>query len=94
MLALNPAPNAGRAKANTAAATTDAAALAAMRPDTFMSNMTNQAAVKRRALEVTQQRAWKPTRVAKSFLDRIEAQTRAAIVREVQAHPSKGKTLT
>ena len=26
----------------------------------------------------------KPTRVAKSFLDRIEAQTRAAIVREAQ----------
>jgi hypothetical protein len=65
-----------------------------MQQDTFMSNMTNQAAVKRRALEVAQQRAWKPTRVAKSFLDRIEAQTRAAIVRETQAHPSKGKTLT
>jgi len=59
-----------------------------------MSNMTNRAAIKKRALEVATQRAWKPTRVSSSFLDRIEAQVRAMIVREVQAHPSKGKTLT
>lgn len=59
-----------------------------------MSNMTNQAAVKRRALEVAQQRAWNPTRVGKSFLDRIEAKVTALIYREVMAHPSKGKTLT
>jgi hypothetical protein len=58
------------------------------------TNLTNRAAVKRRALEIAQQRAWKPTRVSASFLDRIEAQIRAMIVREVQAHPSKGKTLT
>lgn len=59
-----------------------------------LSHMTNQAAVKRRALAVAQQRAWTPTRVAKSFLDRIEAKTNAFIYSEVMAHPSKGKTLT
>jgi hypothetical protein len=59
-----------------------------------MNNIINRAAVKKRALELVSQRAWKPTRVSASFLDRIEAQTRAMIVREVQAHPSKGKTLT
>jgi hypothetical protein len=32
-------------------------------------------------------------RVAESMLDRIEAATRAAIRKEVAAHPSKGKTL-
>jgi hypothetical protein len=33
------------------------------------------------------------TRVGMSFLDRIEAATRAAIVSEVKRHPSKGHTL-
>ncbi len=33
------------------------------------------------------------SRVGRSFLDRIEAKTRAAIASEVRAHPSTGKTL-
>lgn len=54
----------------------------------------NRSKVKQTALEIaTKTRAQGFTRVGKSFLDRIEAQTRAAIAREVQQHPSKGKTL-
>lgn len=32
-------------------------------------------------------------RVSKDFLERIDAKVRALILTEVQAHPSKGKTL-
>jgi hypothetical protein len=54
----------------------------------------NRARVKKTALEIaTEKRAQGFTRVGKSFLDRIEAKTRAAIYNEVMAHPSKGKTL-
>ena len=50
--------------------------------------------VKQTALAVAaQERAQGFTRVGASFLERIEAATRAAIVREVKIHPSKGKTL-
>lgn len=59
-----------------------------------MSSVINKAAVKKLALEKAQLRAWKPERVSKSFVDRIEARVRAMIASEVQAHPSKGKTLT
>jgi hypothetical protein len=54
----------------------------------------NRAAVKKRALSKAQQRAWKPTQVRKSFLDRIEARLNAIIDSEVMSHPSKGKSLT
>jgi len=55
---------------------------------------TNRAKVRRTALEIAKQnRAHKFDRVGKSFLDRIEAATRAAIHHEVMHHPSKGKTL-
>ncbi len=40
-----------------------------------------------------QARAQKFTRVGTSFLERIEARVRKAIIDEVEAHPSKGKTL-
>lgn len=54
----------------------------------------NRAAVKRRALEIAGlTRAQKFSRVGKSFVDRVEARTRAAIAEEVRNHPSKGKTL-
>lgn len=56
-------------------------------------NLINRAACKKRALEIAQMRAWKPTRVSAEFLNRIESQLRNIIVSEVQSHPSKGKTL-
>ena len=55
----------------------------------------NRAKCKQTALEMAAQ--LRPanhfTRVGMSFLDRIEAATRAAIVSEVKRHPSKGHTL-
>jgi hypothetical protein len=60
-----------------------------------MSNTINRAAVRKRALsKAWAHRAWKPTQVAKSFLDRIEAKINVVIDAEVMSHPSKGKTLT
>lgn len=59
-----------------------------------ISSVINRAEVKRKALELadmTRGQGW--TRVGKSFLDRIEARTRAAIAEEVRIHPSRGKTL-
>jgi hypothetical protein len=54
----------------------------------------NRSKVKQTALEIAgQTRAQGFTRVGKSFLERIEARTRAAIADEVKQHPSKGKTL-
>ena len=54
----------------------------------------NRARVKATALELARQtRAQGFTRVGMSFLERIEGATRAAIAREVKAHPSRGKTL-
>ena len=54
----------------------------------------NRARVKQTALEIAKQtRAGKFKRVGLSFLQRIEAKTRAAIAEEVRIHPSKGKTL-
>lgn len=54
----------------------------------------NRAKVKQTALEIAKAtRAQGFTRVGLSFLERIEAKTRAAIAEEVRLHPSKGKTL-
>jgi hypothetical protein len=54
----------------------------------------NASRVRKTALEIAAQtRAQKFTRVGASFLERIEAKTRAAIAEEVRQHPSKGKTL-
>jgi hypothetical protein len=54
----------------------------------------NRKKVKQTALEIAhEKRAQGFTRVGQSFLDRIEAKTRAAIYNEVMSHPSKGKTL-
>ena len=54
----------------------------------------NRSHVKRTALEIASMtRAQGFTRVGKTFLDRIEARTRAAIAEEVRIHPSRGKTL-
>lgn len=54
----------------------------------------NRARVKRTALELAAAtRAHKFSRVGTTFLERIEARTRAAIVEEIKRHPSKGKTL-
>jgi len=58
-----------------------------------MNSTINRSAVKKRALAKAQQRAWNPTQVGKSFLDRIEAKLNAIIDSEVMSHPSKGKTL-
>jgi hypothetical protein len=59
-----------------------------------MSSTINRAAVKKRALDKAKHRAWTPTRVGKSFLDRLEAKFNSLIDSEVMSHPSKGKTLT
>lgn len=54
----------------------------------------NRTKVRELALEIAKlTRAHKWVRVGKSFLDRIEAKTRAAVSEEVRTHPSKGKTL-
>ena len=54
----------------------------------------NREKVKQTALAIASQtRAQGFTRVGMSFLERIEAKTRAAIAEEVRLHPSKGKTL-
>ncbi|MDE2100939.1 MAG: hypothetical protein KGL39_27075 [Patescibacteria group bacterium] len=54
----------------------------------------NRSKVKETALAIAgQTRAQGFTRVGMSFLERIEAKTRAAIAEEVRLHPSKGKTL-
>lgn len=54
----------------------------------------NRAKVRATALEIAAlTRAQNFQRVGASFLDRIEARTRAAIAEEVRKHPSKGKTL-
>jgi len=54
----------------------------------------NRAKVKQTALAIASRtRAQGFTRVGMSFLERIEAKTRAAIAEEVRLHPSKGKTL-
>ena len=55
----------------------------------------NRSKVKQTALEMaTQLRpANKFSRVGMSFIERIEAATRAAIVGEIKRHPSKGHTL-
>lgn len=54
----------------------------------------NRSRVKRTALEIAAStRGTRFTRVGKSFIERIEAKTRAAIREEVRLHPSKGKTL-
>lgn len=54
----------------------------------------NRSKVKQTALELSSKsRAKGFTRVGATFRERIEAETRAAIAREVHAHPSKGKTL-
>lgn len=54
----------------------------------------NRSRVKQTALELAKTtRAQGFTRVGQSFIDRIEAKTRAAIAEEVRLHPSKGKTL-
>lgn len=59
-----------------------------------MTSVINATQVRQKALEIAgMTRAHKWTRVGKSFLDRIEAKTRAAIAEEVRTHPSKGKTL-
>lgn len=54
----------------------------------------NRSKCKETALEIaraTRAQGW--TRVGLSFLERIEARTRAAIADEVRMHPSRGKTL-
>ena len=57
-------------------------------------SLLNRSAVRSKALELAgMTRAHKWTRVGKSFLDRIEARTRAAIAEEIRTHPSVGKTL-
>ena len=55
----------------------------------------NRAKVKQTALEVSARirPANKFSRVGMSFIERIEAKTRAAIAEEVRIHPSKGKTI-
>lgn len=60
-----------------------------------MTTVINRAQVKEKALELaaTIRPANNFTRVGESFLDRIEARTRAAIADEVRRHPSTGRTL-
>lgn len=54
----------------------------------------NKKATKDYALKVAQEnRGGRFTRVSESFINRIDAQTRLAIEREIHQHPSKGVTL-
>ena len=54
----------------------------------------NRSRVKETALDIAAKtRGHKWTRVGMSFIERIEARARAAIMEEVRIHPSKGKTL-
>ena len=55
----------------------------------------NREKVKQTALEIAhiERPFWNCQRVGLSFLQRIEALTRAAITQEVKRHPTKGKTL-
>lgn len=53
----------------------------------------NKNAVKRYALEFPSAKIRGFERVGKSFLERIEAKTKDAIRKEIECHPSCGKTL-
>ena len=58
------------------------------------NNVTNKKHTKRYALDYANtKRPGKFRRVGQSFLDRCEAAARAAIIKEVDNHPTKGKTL-
>ena len=50
--------------------------------------------IRRLALDMAEgQRPGRFTRVSESFLERVDAAVVKAVAREVQAHPSVGKTL-
>lgn len=54
----------------------------------------NQARVKRLALDIARrQRTHKFTRVSQEFIQRIDASLKVLIVREINALPSKGRTI-
>jgi hypothetical protein len=55
----------------------------------------NRSRVKQTALEIVKRERpfWKASRVSMSFLEAIEADTRAAILRRIKQHPTKGRTL-
>lgn len=48
---------------------------------------------KRMALDLAGKRAHKFTRVSQEFVDRAEYAMRVWLMREIEAHPSKGRTL-
>lgn len=53
----------------------------------------NQKAIRRLALDLAQKRAHKFTRVSQDFVNRIDASVKMLVLREVEALPSKGRTI-
>jgi hypothetical protein len=53
----------------------------------------NKSQVQKRALYFGSLRAWKPTRVSKTFLQRFEAEVDVLLRNMINVHPSKGKTV-
>jgi hypothetical protein len=60
---------------------------------TRTSSLINKKHVKEFALACGQQRAWKPTRVSKEFLEQTEARLRNMIANHISNHPSVGTTI-
>jgi len=59
-----------------------------------MTQFLNAKAVRQLALDIAKKTRSHPfDRVGESFISRIDAAVRTAVIREVAAHPSKGKTL-
>lgn len=56
--------------------------------------MINKKAVRSYALEYAgANRAWKPTRVSRGFLEYLEGRIKETIENQVHQHPARGKTL-
>lgn len=60
---------------------------------TRAGTLINKKHVKAYALACGQQRAWKPTRVSKEFLEQTESRLRNMIANHIANHPSVGTTI-
>lgn len=60
---------------------------------TKAATLINKKHVKSFALACGQQRAWKPTRVSKEFLEQTESRLRNMIANHIANHPSVGTTI-
>lgn len=56
-------------------------------------SLINKKHVKEYALACGQQRAWKPTRVSKEFLESMEQKLRNMVAAHISSHPSVGTTI-